>query len=133
MERAAGTEDLITIGMRGDGDTPMGGKEGEDDKYVPRDEENMRLMEKIFRNQRRIIKDVTGKVPEKRPQVWAIYKEVQRFYDMGLRVPDDVIMLLSDDNWGMCADCRMQKNGNVPVAGDVLSCGLCGAPVIPNG
>ncbi len=20
-------------------------------------------------------------------------------------------MLLSDDNWGMCADCRMQKNG----------------------
>ena len=29
MERAAGTEDLITIGMRGDGDTPMGGKEGE--------------------------------------------------------------------------------------------------------
>ena len=100
MERAAGTEDLITIGMRGDGDTPMGGKEGEDDKYVPRDEENMCLMEKIFRNQRRIIKEVTGKVPEKRPQVWAIYKEVQRFYDMGLRVPDDVIMLLSDDNWG---------------------------------
>ena len=47
--------------MRGDGDTPMGGKEGEDDKYVPRDEENMRLMEKIFRNQRRIIKEVTGK------------------------------------------------------------------------
>ena len=39
MERAADTEDLITIGMRGDGDTPMGGKEGEDDKYVPRDEE----------------------------------------------------------------------------------------------
>ena len=38
---------------------------GEDDKYVPRDEENMCLMEKIFRNQRRIIKEVTGKVPEK--------------------------------------------------------------------
>ncbi len=43
---------------------------------------------------------MTGKAPEKRPQVWALYKEVQRFYDMGLRVPDDVIMLLSDDNWG---------------------------------
>ena len=100
IERAVGTEDLITIGMRGDGDTPMGGKEGEDDKYVARDKENMRLMEKIFRNQRRIIKEVTGKAPEKRPQVWALYKEVQRFYDMGLRVPDDVIMLLSDDNWG---------------------------------
>lgn len=100
IERAAGTEDLITIGMRGDGDAPMGGKEGEDDKYVSRDRENMRLMEKIFKNQRCIIKEVTGKAPEKRPQVWAIYKEVQRYYDMGLRVPDDVIMLLSDDNWG---------------------------------
>lgn len=100
IERAVDTEDLITIGMRGDGDTPMGGKEGEDDKYVSRDKENMRLMEKIFKNQRRIIKEVTGKAPEKRPQVWALYKEVQRFYDMGLRVPDDVIMLLSDDNWG---------------------------------
>lgn len=100
IERAAGTEDLITIGMRGDGDAPMGGKEGEDHKYVSRDQENMRLMEKIFKKQRRIIKEVTGKAPEKRPQVWAIYKEVQRYYDMGLRVPDDVIMLLSDDNWG---------------------------------
>ena len=111
IERAVDTEDLITIGMRGDGDTPMGGKEGEDDKYVSRDKENMRLMEKIFKNQRRIIKEVTGKAPEKRPQVWALYKEVQRFYDMGLRVPDDVIMLLSDDN------CRIRKKENVPEVG----------------
>lgn len=100
IQRAAGTEDIITIGMRGDGDTAMGGKEGEDDKYVSRDEANMRLMEKIFRNQRRIIKEVTGQAPEKRPQLWALYKEVQRFYDLGLRVPDDVIVLLCDDNWG---------------------------------
>lgn len=35
--------------MRGDGDTPMGGKEGEDDKYVSRDKENMRLMERFSR------------------------------------------------------------------------------------
>lgn len=100
IERAVGTEDLITIGMRGDGDAPMGGKEGEDDKYVAQDKKNIRLMEGIFKNQRQIIKEVTGKAPQKRPQVWAIYKEVQRYYDQGLRVPDDVIMLLSDDNWG---------------------------------
>lgn len=100
IERAAATEDLITIGMRGDGDAPMGGEEGEDHKYVARDKENIRLLEKIFKNQRQIIKEVTGKAPEKRPQVWAIYKEVQRYYDMGLRAPDDVIMLLTDDNWG---------------------------------
>lgn len=100
IERAADTEDLITIGMRGDGDAPMGGKEGKDHEYAARDKDNIRLLEKIFKNQRRIIKEVTGEAPEKRPQVWAIYKEVQRYYDMGLRAPDDVIMLLTDDNWG---------------------------------
>lgn len=100
MERAASTEDLITIGMRGDGDAPMGGEEGKDHEYVARYKENMRLMEQIFKNQRRIIKEVTGKPAEKRPQVWAIYKEVQNYYDMGLRPPKDVIMLVCDDNWG---------------------------------
>lgn len=100
MERAANTEDLITIGMRGDGDTPMGGKEGEDDKFVPDYDYMIKLMKKIINNQRKIIKDVTGKPAKQRPQVWALYKEVQELYDRGLRVPDDVIMLLSDDNWG---------------------------------
>lgn len=100
IERAKDTEDLITIGMRGDGDAPMGGKEGADHEYVNRDEYNMNLLEKVIKNQRKIIRDVTGRPADERPQVWAIYKEVQRFYDMGLRVPDDVIMLLCDDNWG---------------------------------
>lgn len=34
------------------------------------------------------------------PQVWALYKEVQEYYDKGMRVPDDVTILLCDDNWG---------------------------------
>lgn len=100
MERAKNTEDLITIGMRGDGDTAMGGKEGHDDEYTPDYEGIKNLMYKIIDNQRKIIKEVTGKPAKKRPQVWALYKEVQELYDRGLRVPDDVIMLLSDDNWG---------------------------------
>lgn len=100
MERAKNTEDLITIGMRGDGDTAMGGKEGHDDEYVSDDERNMNLLKKIVKNQRQIIKEVTGKAPGKRPQMWALYKEVQTYYDLGLRLPDDVIMLLCDDNWG---------------------------------
>lgn len=100
MERAADTEDLITIGMRGDGDTAMGGKEGQDDKFVPDYAYMIRMMQKIFDNQRRIIKNVTGRPAEERPQVWALYKEVQTLYEKGLRVPDDVTILLSDDNWG---------------------------------
>lgn len=100
IRRAKNNEDLITIGMRGDGDAPMGGEEGKDDEYVNRDEYNIKLMQKIFANQRQIIAQETGQPAEKRPQVWALYKEVQRLYDLGLKVPDDVLILLCDDNWG---------------------------------
>lgn len=100
MERAKNTEDLITVGMRGDGDTSMSGKEGHDDEAANQDEHDIALLTKIIANQRKIIKDVTGAAPERRPQVWALYKEVQRYYDKGLRVPDDVTLLLCDDNWG---------------------------------
>ena len=88
IERMKGTEDIVTIGMRGDGDEAM--SETADTK----------LMERIIDNQRRIIKEVTGKPAEKTTQVWALYKEVQDYYDAGLRVPDDVMILISDDNWG---------------------------------
>ena len=92
MERVKDTEDLITIGMRGDGDAALG-KEGEEANYI-------KLLETIINDQRKIIRKVTGRPAAERPQVWALYKEVQRYYDLGLRVPDDVTILLSDDNWG---------------------------------
>ena len=88
IERMKGTEDIVTIGMRGDGDEAMG------------DKTDTKLMERIINNQRQIIKEVTGKPAEKTTQVWALYKEVQDYYDAGLRVPDDVMILISDDNWG---------------------------------
>ncbi len=100
IERARNTEDLITIGMRGDGDTALGGKEGHDDEYVPDDRATIKVLENVVANQRRIIRQVTGQPAEKRQQVWALYKEVQRYYDRGMKVPDDAIILLSDDNWG---------------------------------
>lgn len=100
IRRSKNNEDLITIGMRGDGDAAMGGKEGHDDEFVKRDEYFLKLYEKIFKNQRQIIKEETGKPAEQRPQMWAIYKEVQRYYDLGLKVPEDVLIMLCDDNWG---------------------------------
>ena len=88
IERMKGTEDIVTIGMRGDGDEAMS------------DKADTKLMERIIDNQRKIIKEVTGKPANKTTQVWALYKEVQDYYDAGLRVPDDVMILISDDNWG---------------------------------
>ena len=88
IERIKNTEDVITIGMRGDGDEAM---------CVDADVE---LLERVVKNQRKIIEKYTGKSANKTPQVWALYKEVLDYYDKGMRVPDDVIMLLCDDNWG---------------------------------
>lgn len=88
MERTGDYESLVTIGMRGDGDEPMAEGTAID------------LLENIVEDQRQIIAEVTGKPAEETPQVWALYKEVQDYYDQGMRVPDDVTLLLADDNWG---------------------------------
>ncbi|SFV27416.1 glycosyl hydrolase 115 family protein [Thermoflavifilum thermophilum] len=81
-------ESIVTIGMRGNGDMPMS------------DTANIALLEKIVHDQRQIIAEVTGKPASETPQDWALYKEVQEYYDRGMRVPDDVTLLFSDDNWG---------------------------------
>ncbi|WP_233244567.1 glycosyl hydrolase 115 family protein [Caulobacter sp. HMWF009] len=88
VERMGANESLVTVGMRGDGDEPM--SEGTATK----------LLETIVADQRKIIGEVTGQDPAKTPQVWALYKEVQDYYDAGMRVPDDVTLLFADDNWG---------------------------------
>ncbi len=98
--RSKDNEDLVTIGMRGDGDAAMGAKEGHDDEFVDNDQATIKLLEKIVKNQREIIAKETGRPAKERQQVWALYKEVQRYYDKGLKVPDDAIILFSDDNWG---------------------------------
>jgi len=88
IENMGTHESIVTIGMRGDGDEPM--TEGT----------ATALLEKIVADQRKILEDVTKKPASETPQVWALYKEVQDYYDKGMRVPDDVTLLLCDDNWG---------------------------------
>ena len=88
IERMKNTEDMVTIGMRGDGDEAMS------------EDADTKLLQRVVENQRRIISQVTGKKAKETTQVWALYKEVLDYYDKGMRVPDDVIMLLCDDNWG---------------------------------
>ncbi len=88
ISRMGSYESLVTVGMRGDGDEAMSA------------ESNIALLEKIVADQREIIAEVTGKDPSETPQDWALYKEVQDYYDKGMRVPEDVMLLLCDDNWG---------------------------------
>ncbi|MCP9753457.1 glycosyl hydrolase 115 family protein [Ferruginibacter sp. HRS2-29] len=88
IENMGHHESIITIGMRGDGDKPM--TEGT----------ATTLLERIVKDQRRILEEVTQRPAAETPQLWALYKEVQDYYDKGMRVPDDVTLLLCDDNWG---------------------------------
>lgn len=88
IERMNGYESIVSVGMRGDGDKPMTQGTAID------------LLERIVSDQRDIVEDVTGKDASEMPQVWALYKEVQQYYDQGMRVPDDITLLFADDNWG---------------------------------
>ena len=88
MERDKHYEEVVTLGMRGANDTPM-----------PVDA-NTQLLEKIVSDQRKILAETINPDVTQVPQAWALYKEVQTYYEKGMRVPDDVTLLWSDDNWG---------------------------------
>jgi hypothetical protein len=88
IQRNKNYESIITLGMRGDGDLPM--TEGA----------NIALLEKIVADQRKLIAERVNPDLAKVPQDWALYKEVQEYYEKGMRVPDDVTLLWCDDNWG---------------------------------
>jgi hypothetical protein len=81
-------EKIVTMGMRGDGDEPMS------------EQSNVALLEKIVADQRAMLQQELKKKPEEVPQLWALYTEVQDYYERGMRVPDDMLLLWCDDNWG---------------------------------
>jgi hypothetical protein len=88
LERNKDYENIVTVGMRGDGDLPMS------------ESANIALLEQIVTDQRKIISDVYHRDADSVPQDWALYKEVQEYYEKGMRVADDVTLLWCDDNWG---------------------------------
>jgi hypothetical protein len=88
LRRTKDYEKVITLAMRGDGDEPMS------------ETESVALLERIVADQRKLISEIINPNLEEVPQVWALYKEVQGYYERGMRVPDDVLLLWCDDNWG---------------------------------
>jgi len=88
IRRTRDYEKVITLAMRGDGDEPMS------------ESDNVALLEKIVADQRKMIAEEINPNLSEVPQVWALYKEVQGYYEKGMRVPDDVTLLWCDDNWG---------------------------------
>lgn len=91
IDRNKNYDNLITVGMRGDGDVPMG--QGDD-------AQNAKVLEQVIADQRALISEVYGKPASEVPQMWALFTEVQRYYDAGMTVPDDIMLMFCDNNWG---------------------------------
>ena len=92
LKRNKNYESILTMGMRGDGDLPM--------PDAGSAQENFRALENIITDQRKIIEEITEEPASRWPQTWALYSEVLEYFDQGMKVPDDMIILLCDDNWG---------------------------------
>jgi len=101
IQRSKGLENVITIGMRGENDSHLMGK----DATV---QDNIAVLKKAITVQNQLIKDIVNPDLREVPRMFAIYKEVEDFFfgvdgSEGLRDwsgIDDVILLLSDDNHG---------------------------------
>ena len=97
-ERNGKYENVVTVGMRGDGDAPM----------LPEGSsvaENIELLKEIITDQKKILKD-NGL--EDNAKVLALYKEVEDYWYGDENTPglrewkelEDTIVLLSEDNYG---------------------------------
>lgn len=83
---------IMTLGMRGIHDSGMEG--------IKSKKEGMELVEDIFANQRDMLTNTFKNPIENIPQVFIPYKEVLDLYDQGMKVPDDVTLMWTDDNYG---------------------------------
>ena len=92
MKDVANQEILYTVGMRGVHDGAMNGA-----KTL---EEQKNVLDRVFRDQRKLLAEHVNKDVTKVPQVFIPYKEVLDVYNAGLQVPEDVTLMWCDDNYG---------------------------------
>jgi len=85
-------ENIYTLGMRGKDDEAMEGGHTIED--------NIRILERIFADQRKILQEEIKSDITTIPQVFVMYTEVLQYFNRGLKVPEDVILCWPDDNFG---------------------------------
>ncbi len=104
VEQNAGYEVCYTLGMRGIHDSGFCTRAIDEDGSLSEEEKRaalVRLLEEVIRDQREIIRGVLGNArPDEALQVFIPYKEVLPLYDAGLRLPDDVTVMWTNDNFG---------------------------------
>jgi len=87
-------ENTYTLGLRGIHDYPMEGANSTAERVA--------LMQQAIDDQRDMLRRNINKPIEEIPQVLCTYEEVLDAYHNGLKVPEDVTLLWSDDKHGYC-------------------------------
>ncbi len=104
-------ENTYTIGLRGIHDYPMEG--------ATTNEERIAIMQRAINDQRAILARNIDKDITEIPQVLCTYEEVLDAYHGGLKVPDDVTLLWSDDKQGfmrnLCNPQEMTRKGGAGI------------------
>ncbi len=101
LKRSGKFESVITVGMRGEADTAIMGKNATL-------ADNIELLRDVLKTQRRLIKQYVNEDISKVPRMIALYKEVEEFFYgnetakglIGSEELEDVILMLCDDNFG---------------------------------
>ncbi len=98
---------IFTMGMRGIHDSGMQGNFSK--------EEKTKMLEQIIADQRQMLAETIGKDIEVIPQAFIPYKEVLDLYNNGLKLPDDITLMWTDDNYGyirrMSDEQEQQRSG----------------------
>lgn len=109
IRRNKNYENVVTMGLRGANDSEMGGDM----------KDNISMVEKIVRNQQKIISEEMNPNINEVPQAWCLYKEIMEYYNNGMRVPDNITLLWADDNWGnirrLPTDAERKRSGGAGV------------------
>ena len=91
-QETAHMNSIYTLGMRGIHDGAMEGVEGNANR--------VKALQSVIDEQRNILHQTVNRDLKKVPQVFIPYKEVLQTYESGLKVPDDVMLMWCDDNYG---------------------------------
>lgn len=101
LKRSGKFENVITVGMRGEADTAIMGKNATL-------EDNIQLLRDVLKTQKKLIQEHVNPDLTRVPRMIALYKEVEEFFYgdektkglMGAEELEDVILMLCDDNYG---------------------------------
>ena len=101
LKRSGKFENVITVGMRGEADTAIMGKNATL-------EDNIQLLRDVLKTQKKLIQERVNRDLTKVPRMIALYIEVEEFFYgnektkglMGAEELEDVILMLCDDNYG---------------------------------